>query len=107
MKHREVLITSIFDLISKLEAHRTEGKKVWYRGHANSAWSLAPSISRGRANPIVDEFQFYKRFKQEAARVISDPPSDEWGWQFLMQHYGVPTRLLDFSENPLLHFTLL
>lgn len=101
MKHRDVEITSIFDLISKLEAHRTEGKKVWYRGHADSSWPLAPSISRGRTTPIVDEFQYYKSFKQEAARVISDPPSDEWGWLFLMQHYGVPTRLLDFSENPL------
>lgn len=101
MKHPEVEITSIFDLISKLEAHRTPGKKVWYRGHAKSAWPLAPSISRGRTKPVVDEFQYYKSFKQEAARVISEPPRDEWGWMFLMQHYGVPTRLLDFSENPL------
>lgn len=101
MKHRDVEINSIFDLISKLEAHRTQGKKVWYRGHANSTWPLEPSISRGRESPIVDEFQYYKRFKQEAARVISTPPNDEWGWMFLMQHYGVPTRLLDFSENPL------
>lgn len=101
MKHTEVEITSISDLISKLEAHRTQGKKVWYRGHADIGWALAPSISRARANPIVDEFQYYKRFKQEAARVISSPPNDEWGWMFLMQHYGVPTRLLDFSENPL------
>ncbi|MGZ3181684.1 MAG: FRG domain-containing protein [Telluria sp.] len=101
MKHPDVAIQSISDLVSKLEAHRTVGKKMWYRGHGNSAWPLAPSIARRGNEPIVEEFQFYKRFKQEAARVISEPPTDEWGWMFLMQHYGLPTRLLDFSENPL------
>ena len=26
---------------------------------------------------------------------------DKWHWYFLMQHYGAPTRLLDFTVNPL------
>jgi hypothetical protein len=101
MKHPDVPIHNIADLISKLEAHRSPGDKVWFRGHANKNWALSPSISRGRTDPIVDEFRFFKQFKQDAARVIANPPTDEWGWLFLMQHYGVPTRLLDFTENPL------
>jgi hypothetical protein len=102
MKYTDVAIRSIADLISKLEAHNHTREILWFRGHASSTWELEPSIARGRANPIIDEFQYYKKFKQEAARVITELPTDEWGWMFLMQHYGVHTRLLDFSENPLI-----
>src|SRR6266436_9879024 len=28
-------------------------------------------------------------------------PSDKWEWYFLMQHYGSPTRLLDWSDAAL------
>lgn len=101
MKHPDINVHSIADLISKLEANNPNQEKLWFRGHADRNWTLEPSIARNRANPIIDEFQYYKKFKQEAARVISELPADEWGWMFLMQHYGVHTRLLDFSENPL------
>lgn len=102
MRHPEVSVRDINDLISKLEAHRSPNDRLWFRGHADHSWSLAPSISRGRPNPVQAEFSYFKRFKQDASRVIESAPTDEWGWMFLMQHYGVPTRLLDFSENPLI-----
>lgn len=102
MRYQDIPIRNIADLISKLEAHNSNREKLWFRGHASCTWALEPSIARNRSNPIVDEFQYYKRFKQEAARVITDLPVDEWGWMFLMQHYGIHTRLLDFSENPLI-----
>jgi hypothetical protein len=33
--------------------------------------------------------------------VPSDAQRDKWGWYFLMAHYGAPTRLLDWTVNPL------
>ncbi|WP_295718024.1 FRG domain-containing protein [uncultured Halovibrio sp.] len=82
-----------------------EGRaKVWLRGVSNSSHTQVPSLLRkevqGRTELGELEKQMITRFKDRSLPYIGTRPFDDWGWLFLMQHYGVPTRLLDWSENP-------
>jgi hypothetical protein len=49
------------------------------------------------------------RFRQRSLPFHSRDLRDDWEALFFMQHYGVPTRLLDWTENSLigLHFALM
>jgi hypothetical protein len=80
----------------------------WWRGHANAQWRLEPHAFR--RHPERPENQFYNETAL-LGHFVSRAPSrshrpcpdndDYFGWLFLAQHYGLPTRLLDWTENPL------
>src|SRR5262249_39579679 len=75
-------------------------RTVWFRGQRSADWPLLPSLLRP-PNRSNTETILIKRFKQHAAPFLSSDRLEEWEWLFLMQHYGVPTRLLDWTESPL------
>lgn len=96
----EIPINSVQDLLERLEEiQKNQTQPIWYRGQGSKDWPLTPYYLRldGRQS----ESTLLKRFKQSAAMLIETAPKDSFDWLFLMQHYGVPTRLLDWSESPL------
>ncbi len=100
MKYEPILIHSVGELIEILKTHVGDFEgPVWFRGQANSEWSLEPRLMR--LNPVLPETYFLNRFKQDASIILPRRPDTEFEWLFLMQHYGIPTRLLDWSESPL------
>ncbi|MGJ8680834.1 FRG domain-containing protein [Paraglaciecola sp.] len=93
-------INSIQDLLVELAADNDGyNGSIWYRGQANKEWTLTPGYLRLITPP--SESTLIKKFKQSAAMLIDTAPNQSFDWLFLMQHYGVPTRLLDWSESPL------
>ncbi|WP_323903115.1 FRG domain-containing protein [Aeromonas hydrophila] len=95
-------IKSISDLIRHLKRDITdEWGPIWYRGQENIAWKLLSSYDR-LANPPT-EIALVNKFRQNASFLMDKKsPSNDFEWLFMMQHYGVPTRLLDWTENPLI-----
>ena len=73
---------------------------VWYRGLTSSSHKLLPTLHRYDI-PVASEAHLMNRFKQNAYEFLDDRPQGEWEWMLLARHHGLPSRLLDWTENPL------
>lgn len=81
---------------------------VWYRGLRDLKHELVPTLHRTDGIPVSDERNLMDRFKQNAHQFLDHRPQGEWEWLFLMRHHGALSRLLDWTESPLVgaHFAL-
>jgi hypothetical protein len=69
-----------------------------------ASFELVPSLFRhptiSDVKELIElEFAILNRFKHRSTYFQQHPLSSDWEYLFFMQHFGVPTRLLNWSEN--------
>ena len=93
----------IYTLVNSVVSATRQFKEnlLWWRGNASIDWKVHPSLyhkglSASETNMASRFVNYAPTRHQEVPNLVEGP-----AWLFLMQHYGLPTRLLDWSQSPL------
>jgi hypothetical protein len=108
-KSSPLRITSVIDLLKLLDRSKLSGESVVFRGQSKND-PLVPAIGRepfllqgrdGYDNWIDFETDLLDQFRKHAYPYLGARSHSDWEWMFIARHYGLPTRLLDWTTNPL------
>jgi type I restriction enzyme M protein len=76
-----------------------------WRGVSSADYPLIPKVAREWHQDLFtlnfSERAMLEQFRVRAMLYLKDRPANDWEWLALGQHYGLPTRLMDWSKNPL------
>jgi hypothetical protein len=72
-----------------------------FRGICNKDHKLIPKVGRYKRYSLRFEREILYQFKRYAHPFLEYKLENDWEWLATAQYHGLPTRLLDWSSNPL------
>src|SRR5437588_4205459 len=107
-RSRGYSVKTVVELLALLDKLELAGDAVAFRGQALQR-PLVPDIGRppflqqgkGYDHWIDFEEDLLNKFQKLSHPFIADRARSEWEWLYIARHHGLPTRLLDWSTNPL------
>lgn len=92
---------SIIQELNQIPVYESESNILVYRGISTHSWEMTPSLQRVSSNLMNTENDIVNEFMTLRPEAFNNTMSS---FEILakMQHYGLPTRLLDFSTNSLI-----
>ena len=95
-------VQKLIDILNQAK-ERFKHAEIWWRGQRSIDWKLDAGIWR-RSDADIAERDIMNQFRRKALSRHAKCPDmwDNVGWLFLMQHYRLQTRLLDWTESLLI-----